>query len=156
MSCEIVLLRPFLIDVDINRIFFFKAAHLLCQSLLIPVLMDFVFKAKLGVGALVIGFLTCRGRTTSATAQFFLFGNLYCLYVCLKSALTKYKVHKHCIMLYRSLATCCGILQLLSFAKTNKCGPILVQGLRQDIEINFHINNIYGSVAQWISAWLWI
>ena len=36
----------------------------------------------------------------------------------------------------------------------NKCQPILVQGLRRDIEINFHINNIYGSVSQWISAWL--
>ena len=31
----------------------------------------------------------------------------------------------------------------------NKCRPILVQGLRRDIEINFH-------GAQWISAWLWI
>ena len=30
----------------------------------------------------------------------------------------------------------------------NKCRPILVQGLRRNIEINFHINNIYGSVAQ--------
>ena len=38
----------------------------------------------------------------------------------------------------------------------NKCQPILVQGLRRDIEINFHVNYIYGSVAQWISAWLWI
>ena len=38
----------------------------------------------------------------------------------------------------------------------NKCRPILVQGLRRDIEINFNINNIYCSVAQWISAWLWI
>ena len=38
----------------------------------------------------------------------------------------------------------------------NKCRPILVQGLRRDIEINFHISNIYGSVAQWISAWMWI
>ena len=38
----------------------------------------------------------------------------------------------------------------------NKCRPILVQGLRQDIEINFHIDYIYGSVAQWISNWLWI
>ena len=39
---------------------------------------------------------------------------------------------------------------------TNKCWPKLVQGLRRDIEINFHINDIYGSVAQRISAWLWI
>ena len=38
----------------------------------------------------------------------------------------------------------------------NKCRPILVQGLRREIEINFHIINIYGSVAQRISAWLWI
>ena len=29
---------------------------------------------------------------------------------------------------------------------------ILVQGLRRDIEINFHISNIYGSVAQWIKC----
>ena len=36
----------------------------------------------------------------------------------------------------------------------NKCRPVLVQGLRRDIQINFHINNIYSSVAQWISAWL--
>ena len=28
----------------------------------------------------------------------------------------------------------------------NKCRPILVQGLRLDIEINFHINKIYSSV----------
>ena len=41
-------------------------------------------------------------------------------------------------------------------SKVNKCRPILVQGLRRDVEINFHINNIYGSVTQWICAWLWI
>ena len=34
----------------------------------------------------------------------------------------------------------------------NKCRPILVQGLQRDIGINFHIDNIYGSVAQWICA----
>ena len=34
----------------------------------------------------------------------------------------------------------------------NKCRPKLVQGLRQDIEINFHIYNINGSVAQWIKC----
>ena len=34
----------------------------------------------------------------------------------------------------------------------NKCRPILVQGLRRDIEINFHIDNIYGSVAQLIEC----
>ena len=38
----------------------------------------------------------------------------------------------------------------------NKCQPILVQGLRRDIQMNFHIKTIYVSVAQWISAWLWI
>ena len=32
----------------------------------------------------------------------------------------------------------------------NKCRPILVQGLRHDIEINFHSVNINGSVAQLI------
>ena len=53
-----------------------------------------------------------------------------------------------------------NIFKVLSFflrpdaPRENKCQPILVQGLWQDIEINFHINNIYGSVAQWISAWL--
>ena len=36
----------------------------------------------------------------------------------------------------------------LSNAFINKCRPILVQGLRRDIEINFHIKNIIGSVAQ--------
>ena len=30
----------------------------------------------------------------------------------------------------------------------NKCRPILVQGLQRYVEINFLINNIYGSVAQ--------
>ena len=35
----------------------------------------------------------------------------------------------------------------------NKCRPILVQGLRRDITINFHINNIYGSVAQSVEWW---
>ena len=40
--------------------------------------------------------------------------------------------------------------------RRNKCQLILVKGLRRDIEINFHTNNIYGSVALWISAWLWI
>ena len=34
----------------------------------------------------------------------------------------------------------------------NKCRLILVQGLRRGIEINFHINKIYGSVAQWIKC----
>ena len=34
--------------------------------------------------------------------------------------------------------------------KINKCQPNLVQGLRRDIEINFHINILYGFVAQWI------
>ena len=33
---------------------------------------------------------------------------------------------------------------------------MLVQGLRRDIEINFHTKPAYGSVAQWWSAWLWI
>ena len=42
------------------------------------------------------------------------------------------------------------------FPVENKCRPILVQGLRQDIDINCHIFNTYGSVAKWISAWLWI
>ena len=37
----------------------------------------------------------------------------------------------------------------------NKCQPILVQGLRRDIELNFHIINIYGSVAQWIKCLAW-
>ena len=36
--------------------------------------------------------------------------------------------------------------------RLNKCRPILVQGLQQDIKFNFHINNIYGSEAQWINA----
>ena len=35
-----------------------------------------------------------------------------------------------------------------AIALSNKCRPILVQGLRRDIEINFHINSLYGSVAQ--------
>ena len=35
----------------------------------------------------------------------------------------------------------------------NKCRPKLVQGLPQDIVINFHLNNIYGFVAQWIKSW---
>ena len=38
----------------------------------------------------------------------------------------------------------------------NKCWPIPLQGLRRDIEINFKTFNTYGSVAQWMSAWLWI
>ena len=38
----------------------------------------------------------------------------------------------------------------------NKCRPILIQGLRQDIELNFQRSNIYDSVARWIGAWLWI
>ena len=40
----------------------------------------------------------------------------------------------------------CSVSELTNI---NKCRPILVQGLRRDIEINF-------SVAQWISAWRWI
>ena len=36
--------------------------------------------------------------------------------------------------------------------KANKSWPILVQGLRRDIEINFHINDTYGTVAQWIKC----
>ena len=47
-------------------------------------------------------------------------------------------------------------LFLVPILAKNKFRPILVQGLLQDIEINFHIINIYGSVVQWISAWLWI
>ena len=35
----------------------------------------------------------------------------------------------------------------------NKCRPILVEGLKRGIEINFHINKIYGSVAKWIKCW---
>ena len=35
--------------------------------------------------------------------------------------------------------------------KPNKCQPILVQGLRRDIKINFCIYNIFGTVAQRIS-----
>ena len=37
--------------------------------------------------------------------------------------------------------------------KKNKCWPILVQGLRRDMEINFYINNSYGSVAQSAEWW---
>ena len=37
-------------------------------------------------------------------------------------------------------------------AELNKCRPILIQGLRRDIEINFHFINIYGSKTHWISA----
>ena len=29
----------------------------------------------------------------------------------------------------------------------NKCRPIVVQGLRRDIQINFHIKNMAGSVG---------
>ena len=36
--------------------------------------------------------------------------------------------------------------------RENKCRPLLVQGLRRDIEINFHVNYINGSVAQWIKC----
>ena len=32
----------------------------------------------------------------------------------------------------------------------NKCRPILVQGLRRDIQINFNIIDIYGFVAQFL------
>ena len=42
-----------------------------------------------------------------------------------------------------------------STASENKCRPILVQGLQRDIENNFHMEFINGSVAEWISAWLW-
>ena len=57
-----------------------------------------------------------------------------------------------------NLPTCVSNLQTVEWetASENKWRPILVQGLRRDTEINFHINNIYGSVTQWISAWLWI
>ena len=37
--------------------------------------------------------------------------------------------------------------------RSNKCRPIVVQGLQQDIKINFHIRNIYGSVAQSVEWW---
>ena len=34
----------------------------------------------------------------------------------------------------------------------NKCRPKLVQGLRQNIQINFHIIIIYGSLAQLVEC----